>query len=312
MAATSPRPWTRRLGLALVAISLAGAFNLAVMAGADAQDTEAPDLDPQLVAQGEEIYGQACIMCHGAEGRGQVEQAGSESGYGPSLIGVGTASVDFMVRTGRMPAEASADPLMKRPPRYGGTERAALSAYVTRLTLDAIEDQDRRRAQAEDAGESFGETPITLGPDIPVVEGYDEADLSVGQELFTSNCAACHGPTAAGIAVGRDDVSSNLAGTEPIVIAEAIRVGPGVMPVFGEDTIPQEDLLAIVRWTRDVTNRESPGGVAVGRGGPVSEGLIAWVVGIGLLGAVIYLLGEREGTADLPDEDETATGGAHA
>lgn len=85
-------------------------------------------------------------------------------------------------------------------------------------------------------------------------------------------------------------------------MAEAIRVGPGVMPVFGEDLLPQDDLDAILAWTQNVTTRSSPGGLAVGRGGPVNEGLIAWVVGIGMLGAVIYLLGEREGTTDLPED----------
>ncbi len=309
MAATVPSSWMRRVGLALVAVSLAAGFNLALTAGAGAQDVERPDLDPELVAQGEQIYGQACVLCHGPQGQGLVNDTPAQ---GPSLIGVGTASVDFMVRTGRMPAVSAYDPLIRRESPYTGTERAALAAYVTRLTLDAIDRQDERRADAELEGQEFDEAPITLGPDIPVVEGYQDASLAVGQELFTSNCAACHGPTAAGIAVGRDDVSSNLKGTEPVVVAEAIRIGPGVMPVFGEETIPQEDLLAIVRWTGDVTRRDSPGGVSVGRGGPVAEGLIAWVVGIGLLGAAIYLLGEREGTTDLPEDDEAAAGGAHA
>lgn len=311
MAASASSSWTRRVGLLLVAVSLAAGFNLVVSAatGAQAQDQ---DLDPALVEQGQNIYGSACVQCHGPEGRGR-SVAEQDPNQGPSLIGVGAASVDFMVRTGRMPAVSFYDPLIERDSRYNQTERAALTAYVTRLTLDAIEAQQERRAEAEEAGDDFDEPPIMLGPDIPSVAGYEDADLATGLELFTSNCAACHGPTAAGIAVGRDDVSSNLEDTDPVVVAEAIRIGPGVMPVFGEDTLPQEDLEALVAWTEDVTRRSSPGGVAIGRGGPVSEGLVAWVVGIGLLGTVIYLLGEREGTVDLPDDDATGTtGDAHA
>lgn len=308
MAASPSSSWMRRLGLLLVAVSLAAGFNIAVSGSTDAEAQD-PDLDPALVQQGQNIYGTACVQCHGPEGQGR-SVAERDQSQGPPLIGVGAASVDFMVRTGRMPAVSYYDPLIQRTPVYNQTERAALTAYVTRLTLDAIEDQQNRRVEAEEAGDTFDEVSIQLGPDIPSVAGYEGADLSTGQELFTSNCAACHGPTAAGIAVGRDDVSSNLKNTEPVVVAEAIRIGPGVMPVFGDETIPQEDLEALVRWTENVTQRSSPGGVAIGRGGPVSEGLIVWVVGIGLLGTVIYLLGEREGTIDLPNDE--ATGDANA
>lgn len=290
--------WTRRLGLLLVLMSLAAGLNLALSNSADAQDV---NLDPALVAQGENLY-VACVNCHGPAGLGLENTTRAQ---GPALIGVGAASVDFMVRTGRMPAVSALDPLIRRESTYDQTDRAALTAYVTQLTLNAIEAQDERRAEAETAGEEFTEVPITFGPDIPQVGDTSDANLARGRELFTSNCAACHGPTAAGIAVGQDDVSSNLKGVEPVVIAEAIRVGPGVMPVFGEETVAQEDLEAIVAWTNDVTTRSSPGGFALGRGGPVSEGLIAWVVGIGLLGAVIYLLGEREGTTDLPEDSGT-------
>nr|WP_274388091.1 c-type cytochrome [Salsipaludibacter albus] len=258
-----------------------------------------------MVDQGRELYGQACILCHGPEGQG-IPDDGSGV-YGPSLLGVGAASVDFMVRTGRMPAEDSSDPLVRRPPQFNDTERAALTAYVQSLTQAAIDDQEERLAQGEDIPEA---ELIEPGPPIPDIQGWQEADLSRGLELFTTNCAACHGPTAAGIAVGRDDVSSNLRDSEPIVVAEAVRVGPGVMPVFGDEVVTDEDLEAIVAWVDDVTHRDSAGGFAFGRGGPVSEGLIAWIVGLGVLGVVIYLLGEREGTEDVVETDgpEPTTG----
>ncbi len=130
--------------------------------------------------------------------------------------------------------------------------------------------------------------------------------------LFTSNCAACHGPTAAGIAVGQQDVSSNLAGIPPLQIAEAIRSGPGVMPVFGEEVLPQEELDAVVHWVVTLPDRSSPGGVALGRSGPVSEGLIAWVIGMGVLGVAVYLLGERIGTTDPTPDDVSVNDGGDA
>ena len=99
-----------------------------------------------------------------------------------------------------------------------------------------------------------------------------------------TNCAACHGPTAAGIAVGQNDVSSNLEGVPPLEVAEAIRSGPGVMPVFSDDVLPEEDLKAVTNWVISLREREAPGGLSVGRSGPVSEGFVAWLV----VGIIIY------------------------
>lgn len=281
MASSRSAPWLRRTGLVLVALALAGAVNVVATLAASAQD---PQLDPALVRQGSDLYQAHCVSCHGAEGVGLEMEPGVKEG-GPPLTGVGAASVDFMLRTGRMPAETWWEPLERRPPAFDGTERAALVAYVTSLP---------------------GE-----GPPIPNISGWPDADLARGRELFTTNCAACHGPTAAGIAVGQDDVSSNLEDVEPIVVAEAIRTGPGVMPVFGEEILGQEDLEAVVAWVDNLGSRTSPGGVSVGRSGPVSEGFIAWLVGMGLLGIVVYVLGERIGTEVATDTAKGPAPSAH-
>lgn len=266
-----PRLLLRRAGLVLLLVVLAGSLNLAV---AVAQDDGGPELDPQLVERGDELFQTNCAMCHGSGGNG-LDQEGPAGG--PSLIGVGPASVDFMVRTGRMPMEDQRDRLRRGPAQFNDSDRAALVAYVTSLA----------------PGE---------GPEIPTIDGWEDADLARGLELFTTNCAACHGPTAAGVAVGQRDISSNLDVANPLEIAEAIRTGPGVMPVFSDDVMDQADLEAVTAWVMDLRDRESPGGLSVGRSGPVSEGFIAWLVGLGLLGIVMYLLGEKagdtEGTTD--------------
>ena len=252
----------RRSGIVLLLVVLAGSINLAV---ALAEDVGEPPLDPDLVELGDELFQTNCAMCHGSNGTG-LDQEGPAGG--PSLVGVGPASVDFMLRTGRMPMENQNDRLRRGPASFDGTERAALVAYVSSLA----------------PGE---------GPEIPDIADWQEASLSTGLELFTTNCAACHGPTAAGVAVGQHDISSNLAVATPIEIAEAVRTGPGVMPVFGRDVLSQEELEAVTRWVVELRDRESPGGVSIGRSGPVSEGFIAWLVGMGLLGIVMYLLGDK-------------------
>lgn len=246
----------------LLLVVLAGSVNLLV---ATAQDDTPPTLDPQLVERGDQLFQTNCARCHGDDGRG-LDQAGTAGG--PSLLGVGPASVDFMLDTGRMPMEDQHDRLRRGPPKFDETDRAALVAYVSSLA----------------PGE---------GPEIPDVQGWETADLSRGLQEFTTNCAACHGPTAAGVAVGQRDISSNLDVATPIQIAEAIRTGPGVMPVFGRDVLDQEDLEAVTAWVVGLRDRDSPGGVSIGRSGPVSEGFIAWLVGMGLLGIVMYLLGEK-------------------
>lgn len=235
--------------------------------------TTQPDPDPALVRAGQDVYGARCALCHGEGGLGQGEV--------PGIVGVGAAAIDFVIRTGRMPIEQIDEPIRHGPQILSDGDREALIAYIPTLG-------DER------------------GPEIPDVSGWEEGDLARGLELFTSNCAACHGPTAAGIAVGQRDVSSNLDVATPLEIAEAIRIGPGVMPVFGEDQLDEEDLDAIIAWVVDLRAREAPGGAQIGRSGPVSEGFVAWIVGMGLLTVVMYLLGERSKDGD--DLPEAADG----
>ena len=264
----------RRLSVVVLVLVVAGAFNATVAAVAqDGSPAETPD--PDLVRRGEQLFGQNCATCHGDRGRGIDQQGPSQ---GPPLLGVGAASVDFMIRSGRMPMDDARDPLRRGPQEFDDTDRAALVAYVTSLA----------------PGE---------GPEIPDISGFQSSDQSRGLELFTTNCAACHGPTAAGIAVGQNDVSSNLEGVPPLEVAEAIRSGPGVMPVFSDDVLPEEDLKAVTNWVISLREREAPGGLSVGRSGPVSEGFVAWLVGLGLLGIVMYLLGEKAGDDEAADHE---------
>ncbi|MCX6441704.1 MAG: cytochrome c, partial [Actinobacteria bacterium] len=48
-----------------------------------------------LIEEGKEIFLKGCSSCHGLNAEGAT--------IAPSLIGVGAASVDFQVATGRMP-----------------------------------------------------------------------------------------------------------------------------------------------------------------------------------------------------------------
>ncbi len=285
-----PHPLVRLLLVGAALITAAVALTALFGADARAQDGEnSPEdgaelaEDPEHVQRGAELFGTHCALCHGEEGRG-LPIEGPRGG--PSLEGVGPASVDFMLRTGRMPMDNAQDRLRRHPQQFSDEDRRALIAYVEQLA----------------PGE---------GPEIPDIDGWEDADPTRGLELFTTNCAACHGPTAQGVAVGQQDISSSLDVTEPIEIATAVRSGPGVMPRFTEETLSEEDLQAVTAWVMDLREREAPGGWSFGRSGTVAEGLIAVVVGLGLLALVMYLLGESARDEDAPTAERPDAGDPH-
>lgn len=252
--------------LVLGGFVVAAALNLAFGGGAVAQEGDAPSGDEELIARGAEVFGARCATCHGEEGRG-VSRETNPSNYGPSIQGLGPAAFDFAIRTGRMPLEDPREAVRHREPRLTDGERQAVVAWSRTLPGN--------------------------GPEVPDVDGWEEADLSRGLEQFTTNCAACHGPTGEGIAVGSADFSSPLDEATPLEVAEAIRTGPGVMPVFAEEVMPHDELLATVRWVMDLRDRATPGGASIGRTGPVAEGMLAWILAFGALTVIMYLLGEK-------------------
>ena len=73
-----------------------------------------------LIAEGKEIFARGCSSCHGLNAEG--------AGIAPSLIGVGAASVDFQVSTGRMPMADMSQQAMRKKPVYTPEETAALAA----------------------------------------------------------------------------------------------------------------------------------------------------------------------------------------
>ncbi|HEX2221468.1 MAG TPA: c-type cytochrome, partial [Candidatus Limnocylindria bacterium] len=208
----------------------------------------------ELVAEGRQLYLSGCASCHGAEGEGGQ--------YGPSLVGVGAASADYQLRTGRMPAADPEGQQERKRPAYDPEQIRALVAYVA----------------------SLGE-----GPEIPEFE-IDESLLTRGAELYIANCAPCHGATANGGATGGGWIAPPLLGVEPLTVAEVIIVGPGQMPAFD---FGQEDRDAIVTYVEYLKRAPNPGGLEIGGIGPVPEGLVAWAVGATALVGVTILIGRE-------------------
>jgi ubiquinol-cytochrome c reductase cytochrome c subunit len=211
--------------------------------------------DPALVAQGRRLFVDACSSCHGEDARGI-------RGRAPSLRGVGAASADFYLGTGRMPIDDPHDEPIRAKSPYDPEQRKALVAYVAQ----------------------FG------GPPIPEVDPA-KGTLSQGLELFTEHCASCHQVVArGGMLTGA--VVPDLKQSAPVTVAEAIEVGPYVMPNF-RGQFEQKELDSIARYVEYAKAPEDRGGWGIGNIGPVPEGMVAWFLAGGALLLTIRLIGER-------------------
>lgn len=211
-----------------------------------------------LIKEGEQIFNRGCSSCHGINLEG--------GGVAPSLIGVGAASVDFQVGTGRMPLADMSAQAMRKTPLYTEKEVEALAAYVASLAI---------------------------GPEIPGEEQLNyERDGSVaeGGELFRTNCAMCHNFAGQGGALTQGKYAPTLMGVLPKHISEAMTTGPQSMPVFSDKTLTPEEKLSVIKWIKAVEVEPALGGASLGRVGPVTEGLLVWTLGLGLLvGVAVWL-----------------------
>jgi ubiquinol-cytochrome c reductase cytochrome c subunit len=187
------------------------------------------------------------------------------SANGPTLIGVGAASVHFQVATGRMPLAAPGAQAVAKDPQYSADETAQLSAYVASLAP---------------------------GPAIPTAEqlDYEDADIAEGGVLFRVNCAQCHQAAGQGGALTYGKYAPSLMEATPQEMYEAMVSGPQSMPVFSNGTLPVEEKKAIIAYVSELQVAPNPGGLSLGRVGPVTEGLFLWTaVFAALIGAAVWI-----------------------
>jgi ubiquinol-cytochrome c reductase cytochrome c subunit len=249
-----------RRALAVGAVLVLAAAPVALAPAPSPAESPSPTAAaPASGDRGTQLYREQCASCHGVQGQGTQR--------GPSLVGVGPASVDFQVSTGRMPVSQEVQQPRRQQPVFSADDIAALVDHVT----------------------SFGGG----GPQIPRVA---PGNLASGREIFAANCAPCHGATGAGAALTNGWTAPPLYDTSAVQVAEAVRVGPGLMPVFPSQVLDDrqvDDLAAYVQRLR--SERLDPGGDPLGRLGPLAEGLVAWVAALGLLVAAARWLGRRAG-----------------
>jgi ubiquinol-cytochrome c reductase cytochrome c subunit len=214
----------------------------------------------QQVDEGKKLFAVTCASCHGLNGEGQA----SGVIQGPSLVGVGAASVEWQVARGRMPMARPAEQAPQKPTRYSEEEIASLAAYVA----------------------SLGPGPAIPSPEMVNPVDVSEEDVARGGELFRTNCSACHNYQGAGGALPGGKYAPSLDGVSNLHLYEAMIIGPQQMPVFSDEVMRPEDKRAIIAYLNDLEEQPSPGGLALGNLGPVSEGLWAWIAGLGSLMAL--------------------------
>ena len=215
------------------------------------------------IKAGEVLFEANCSSCHGPAAAG--------TGVAPPLLGLGPATVSFWVSTGRMPLATANAEAIRKPPRFPPYQQKQIVAFVS----------------------SLAPTSPAYPPGIPLVN-TKSASLPTGNSLFVLNCAGCHTITGSGDALANGAFAPSLHKATATQVAEAIRTGPGNMPFFGPGNLSNQQVADIVAYVKGpIQHPNNRGGLALGGIGPVAEGFIALLIGVGACMLIAFWIGDR-------------------
>jgi len=237
-------------GYAAVAVGLVAVGVLYSTLSSSGASADAPAQASTQVAQGKSLFVQSCSSCHGLDAQGTTQA--------PSLVGAGAAAVYFQMSTGRMPAKELGAENERKPTDFTEQQIYAIADYIASLG---------------------GGPPIPSDEEVSTVG----ANTALGEELFSTNCAQCHGFAGAGGALTYGKNAPPLTASTPKQIYTAMLTGPEAMPVFGDGTVTPQEKRDIIAFITDTRNEPNPGGFSLSRTGTVTEGLLAWIGGLGFL-----------------------------
>lgn len=253
-----------------VMVALVGLGVVYSVVNGQSKATAAPSAETSaMIEEGRSLFEEGCSSCHGLNAEGIDASTVNNGGNGgPSLIGVGSAAVHFQVSTGRMPLAGPEAQAPSKTPEYTPEEIEALGAYIASLAP---------------------------GPASPSEADLDLSDTNIaaGGELFRTNCSQCHNFSGRGGALSDGAYAPSIMEATPRQIWEAMITGPQQMPVFSDSTLTPDDKRDIIAYVEELKTAPNPGGQDLGSLGPVTEGLFAWVVGIGLFVAVAIWIGAK-------------------
>jgi quinol---cytochrome-c reductase cytochrome c subunit len=231
------------LGLILVGL----VYGALTRQGGTAQASAGSQAD---INAGKALFDATCSSCHGLDAQGTAN--------GPSLVGAGAAAVDFQMATGRMPAKEVGAENESKPTLFKQQQIYEIADYIASLG---------------------GGPPI---PDAAQVSTAG-ANTALGSQLFSANCAQCHGFAGAGGALTYGKDAPPLTQATATEIYEAMLTGPEAMPVFADGAISPQAKRDIIAYVLDTRTEPNPGGLSLGRIGPITEGALVFLGGMGFL-----------------------------
>ena len=251
----------RRIGTAarlLGALIIVGGLYTAFSPGMRASAQDEPTLTP-AAAEGKRLYETSCVTCHGRNAQGVPDR-------GPSLIGVGSAAVEFQVGTGRMPLARQDAEGVRKDPVFTIDQTRQIGQYI----------------QALGGGPQLAENANLAG-----------GDVVRGGELFRVNCSSCHAFGAGGGALSSGKFAPGLEQSTARVIYTAMLTGPQNMPVFGDNQLTPDEKRDIIAYIQNLQSDPDPGGWGMGRLGPVPEGLAIFLIGmVALVFTTLWIAGK--------------------
>jgi ubiquinol-cytochrome c reductase cytochrome c subunit len=176
------------------------------------------------------------------------------------------------VGTGRMPMAQPGAQAERKKVLYTEDEIAALAAYVA----------------------SLGPGPASPSEEDYSTEGMSdeerEAAIVRGGQIFLTNCTACHNFAGQGGAMPEGGFAPKIRGVEPKYVYEAMLTGPQNMPNFSNGNLPPDAKRDVIAYLESLDETPEYGGFGMGGLGPVSEGMFAWILGIGAcVGSAIWI-----------------------
>jgi ubiquinol-cytochrome c reductase cytochrome c subunit len=262
--------------VAVLAIGLVAFGFFAGFSGTSSATQPIVSQKTSVLEEGQYLFDEHCSSCHGAAGVGSTRA--------PSLEHAGAAAADFYLITGRMPLNAAGDQAMQHSPLFTTGQIEALVSYVA------------------DLPRIHGTFPGPAIPSIlPLCSSTAKASganpncvtLSYGQQTYALNCAQCHQIGGAGGILANGMIVPSLKAAPPLVVAEAMRVGPQPMPRFGTGQLDERQLSAVVHYVMYLHHPEDRGGLSISGFGPVAEGFVGILVGLGVLLFVARMIGTR-------------------
>ncbi|MCA0435226.1 MAG: cytochrome c [Actinobacteria bacterium] len=244
--------------LLMLGLLITGGMYAAFAPTTTAQATAPAATAAEEVKAGEMLFLANCSTCHGINAVGTKE--------GPSLIGVGAASVDFQVGTGRMPLPQANVQAVRNTVQYTDEQIKQMAAYVA----------------------SLGPGPAI--PDAKYTDDLEGANVSRGGDIFRVNCSMCHNYAGSGGALTRGKFAPPLRSIEGKHLYEAMLTGPQSMPVFNDQNITPDEKRDVIAYMHELDKANNPGGNSLGSFGPVGDGYFLWLIGMPImLGAAVWL-----------------------